>query len=94
MIEEVLIKEQPTTYVRHFRYSNFKHKMQRLQMPQKLVREKFYVHEKILHEIAAVELSKLYFLKNAKKSCKPNNRETRLFRKVLKIIFFILMQRI
>ena len=70
--------------------------MQGLQIPQKLVREKFYVHEKILHEIAAVELSKLYFLKNAKKSCKPNNRdlnrETRLFRKVLKIIFFILMQ--
>ena len=49
--------------------------MQRLQIPQKLVREKFYVHEKILHEIAAVELSKLYFLKNAKKLCKPNNRD-------------------
>ena len=40
--------------------------MQRLQIPQKLVREKFYVHEKILHEIAAVELSKLYFLKKRK----------------------------
>ena len=32
--------------------------------------EKFYVHE-----IAAVDLSKIYFLKNAKKTCKPNNRD-------------------
>ena len=31
---------------------------------------KFYVHE-----IAAVNLSKIYFLKNAKKTCKPNNRD-------------------
>ena len=31
--------------------------------------EKFYVHE-----IAALNLSKTYFLKNAKKTCKPNNR--------------------
>ena len=31
---------------------------------------KFYVHE-----IAAVNLSKIYFLKNAKKICKPNNRD-------------------
>ena len=31
--------------------------------------EKFYVHE-----IAAVDLSKIYFLKNAMKTCKPNNR--------------------
>ena len=30
--------------------------------------KKFYVHE-----IAAVNLSKIYFLKNAKKTCKPNN---------------------
>ena len=36
--------------------------------PEKLVYEKFYVHE-----IAAVDLSKIYFLKNAKKTCKPNN---------------------
>ena len=47
--------------------------MKRLQIPQNLVYEKFY-----LHEIAAVDLSKLYFLKNAKKTCKPNNRESRL----------------
>ena len=32
--------------------------------------KKFYVHE-----IAAVDLSKIYFLKNAKKTCKPNNRD-------------------
>ena len=32
--------------------------------------EKFYVHE-----IAVVNLSKIYFLKNAKKTCKPNNQE-------------------
>ena len=29
----------------------------------------FYVHE-----ITAVNLSKIYFLKNAKKTCKPNKR--------------------
>ena len=32
--------------------------------------KKFYVHE-----IAAVDLSKIYFLKNAKKTCKPNNHD-------------------
>ena len=32
--------------------------------------KKFYVHE-----IAAVDLSKINFLKNAKKTCKPNNRD-------------------
>ena len=32
--------------------------------------KKFYVHE-----IAAVNLSKIYFLKNAKKTSKPNNRD-------------------
>ena len=29
-------------------HSSFKHKMKRLQIPQKLVREKFYLHGKIL----------------------------------------------
>ena len=44
--------------------------MKRLQIPQKLVYEnilctwnKFY-----MHKIAAVDLSKIYFLKNAKKT--------------------------
>ena len=32
--------------------------------------EKFYVQE-----IAAGDLSKIYFLKNTKKTCKPNNRD-------------------
>ena len=42
------MKEQPRTSVTHFRNSNFKHKMNRLQIPQELVCEKLYVHEKIL----------------------------------------------
>ena len=42
------MKEKPRTWVLHFRNSNFKHKIQRLQIPQKLVYKKFYVHEKKL----------------------------------------------
>ena len=42
--------------------------MKRLQNPQKLLYEKFYEHE-----TAAVNLLKIYFLKNTKKTCKPNN---------------------
>ena len=58
------------------RNSNFKHSMKRLQIPRKIVDEKFYVHEKIYaHEIAAVYLSQIYFLKSAKKTCKLNNRD-------------------
>ena len=60
----------------HFRNSNFKHKNERLQISQKLVFEKFYVHEKIyVHESDAINLSKIYFLKNTKETCKPNNRD-------------------
>ena len=44
--------------------------MKRLQILQKLVYEKFY-----LQEVAAVNLSKMYLLKIAKKTCKPNNRD-------------------
>ena len=44
--------------------------MKRLQIPQKFEYEKFYVHE-----IADVNLSKIYFLKNGEKTCKPNNRD-------------------
>ena len=43
--------------------------MKRLQLTQKLVYGKFSVRE-----IAAMNLSKFYLLKNAKKTCKPNNR--------------------
>ena len=39
-------------------------------IPQNLAYGKFYVPE-----IAAVDLSKIYFLKNAMKTCKPNNRD-------------------
>ena len=41
------MEEQPRTY-KHFRNGNFKPKMKRLQIPQKLMYEKFYVHKKIL----------------------------------------------
>ena len=44
--------------------------MKILGIPRKLVYEKFYIHE-----IAAVNLLKIYLLKNAKKTCKPNNRD-------------------
>ena len=48
-----------------------KRKIKRLQITQNLVYEKFYVHE-----TAAVDLLKIYFLKNAMKTCKPNNRDS------------------
>ena len=55
----------------NFRNSNFKHNMKRLQIPEKLVYEKFYVDKKFyVHEIATVTLSKIYFLKKAKKTRK------------------------
>ena len=34
-----------------------------------------YTKKSYLHKIAAVNLSKIYFLKNAKKTCKPNNHD-------------------
>ena len=43
--------------------------MKRLQLTQKLVYGKFSVRE-----IAAMNLSKFYLLKNAKKTCIPNKR--------------------
>ena len=48
--------------------------MKRLQIPQKLVYE-YFMYTKIfcVHKIAAINLPKIYFLKNAKKACKPNN---------------------
>ena len=43
--------------------------MKTLKIPQKFVyTNKFYVYE-----IAAVNLTDIYFLKTAKKTCKPNN---------------------
>ena len=50
--------------------------MKRLQIPQKLVYVKFYLHEKILRtQNCRRRLIKNLLLKNAKKTCKPNNRD-------------------
>ena len=57
------MKEQLRTWLTHFKNSDFEHNMERLQILQKLVYEKFYVLQ-----IAAVNLSKIYFLKNTKKT--------------------------
>ena len=40
--------KKPRTYVKHLRNSDFKHEKKRLQIPENLVYEKFYIHEKIL----------------------------------------------
>ena len=54
--------------------------MKRLQISQKLVYEVAVVKKIYVHEIAAVNLSKIQKtytklnLENAKKTCKPNNR--------------------
>ena len=45
--------------------------MKRLQIPQKNV---IYTKNFYVHDIVAVNLSKIFFMKNAKKICKPNNR--------------------
>ena len=42
------MKEQSRTLVTHLRNSNFRHKMKRLQILQKLVSGIIYVHEKVL----------------------------------------------
>ena len=44
----------------HFPNSNFKHKMKRLQVPQKLVYGKFYIHEKNL----LMQTCRRIFIKN------------------------------
>ena len=48
-----------------------------LQIPQKnLCTENFTYTKKFhIHKISAINLSKIYFLKNAKKTCKPNNHD-------------------
>ena len=45
--------------------------MKRLHIPQKLVYEKFDVPKNILR----IKFIKIYFVKNAKKICKPNKRD-------------------
>ena len=50
--------------------------MKRLQILQKLVYKKFtYTKTFYIYEIVSVSLSKIYFLKIAKKTCKSNNRD-------------------
>ena len=51
--------------------------MKRLQISQKLLFEIYFTYTKkfYAHEIVAVNLSKIYFLKNAEKTCKPNTRD-------------------
>ena len=44
-------------------------------MPVKPGHKNIYVHENILCPRNCVNLSKIYFLKNAKKTCKSNNRD-------------------
>ena len=71
------MKDQPSIST-HFRNSDFKHKMKRLQVPPELVYRTILCTRKKklkIYEIAAINLSKVYFLKNAKKTCKPNNRD-------------------
>ena len=67
--------------------------MKRPQISQKLLCGKFHVHEKknYMHEIAAVNLSKIYFLKNAKKTCKPNNGDLNRDWITFNVTFNILM---
>ena len=45
--------------------------------PAKTCTQKFLCTQRkfYIHKIAAVNLSKIYFLKNAKKTCKLNNRD-------------------
>ena len=63
------MKEQSRTNVTYIRKSNFRPKMKRLQTPQKLMYEHItYMKKFYVHEIAAVNLSNICFLKNAKKS--------------------------
>ena len=42
---------------------------------QKIANVRTYFRFTYVHKIAAVNVSKIYFLKNAKKTCKPNNRD-------------------
>ena len=61
----------------HFRNSNFKNKATRTTNPSKNLCTKSFTHTKkfYVQEIAAVNLSNIYFLKNSEKTCKPNNRD-------------------
>ena len=68
------MKEQPRTRVTHFRNSNFKHKMNFKSCKNLCMKNVTYTKKFYEHEIAAINLSKIYFLKNTKKTYKPNSR--------------------
>ena len=54
--------QQPRAEVTYFRNSNFKHKVKRLQIPQKLVCKVTVANEFYVHENAVINLLKIYFL--------------------------------
>ena len=61
--------------LRIFRSSNFKHKMKKLQIPQRLVNENFYGHEKILRtRNCRCKFIKNFLTEKNKENIKPNNR--------------------
>ena len=63
-------------YLRIFEIVILNTKLKDCKSRKTLCTKNFYVNEKILRdEIAGVYLSKIYFLKNAKKACKPNSRD-------------------
>ena len=70
------MKEQPRTKATHFRNRNFKHKMKRLQIPQKLVYETFYVHEQILR---ARNCRRKYIKNLLPEKCKHVNQTTAIW---------------
>ena len=70
------MREQPRTKYTHFQNSNFKHKMKTANPAKTCVRKLLRIRKKFyVLEIAAVNLSKIYFLKNAKETRKPNNHD-------------------
>ena len=70
------MKERPRTQVLQFRNSILNTKWKDSKSRKNLCTKNFtYTKKCYVHEIAAVNLSEIYFLKNAKKTCKPNNRD-------------------
>ena len=69
------MKEQPRTYkLRIFKIVILDTKWKDIKSRKNLCTKNFaYTKKFYVHEIAVVNLSKMYFLKNAKKTCKPNN---------------------
>ena len=75
------MKGHPRTYVTHFRIVIVNTKSKDCKSRKNLCTENFtYTRKFYVHEVPAVDLSKIYFLENAKttckkKTCKPNNRD-------------------